>query len=136
MIEEGKCVDIQIYDILKAFDALWLEDCMNDIYDSLPSEQQDDKVALIYEVNRTNLMAVNTSVGLTDRVEISRVVTQGGVFRSLKCSNSIDTLGKKCFNRGEHLLTYKNMVKIMPLSMVDDILAVAKCGNEWQLTHT
>ena len=68
VIEEGKCVDIRIYDILKAFDALWLEDCMNDLYDSLPSEQQDDKVALIYEVNRTNLLAVNTSVGLTDRV--------------------------------------------------------------------
>ena len=66
VIEEGKCVDIQIYDIIKAFDALWLEDCMNDLCDSLPSEQQDDKVALIEEVNRRNLMTVNTSVGLTE----------------------------------------------------------------------
>ena len=128
--EEKSCVDIQIYDIVKAFDALWLEDCMNDMFDSLPSEQLDDKLALMYEANRNNLMAVNTAVGLTDRVNVSRVVTQGGVFGSLQCSNSIDTLGKKCFNTGEHLFTYKQIVKIMPLSMVDDLLAVAKCGNE------
>ena len=72
-------------------------------------------------------MAVNTAVGLTDRVNVERVLTQGGVFGSLKCSNSIDTIGKKCFNSGEHLFTYKKIVKIMPLSMVDDILAVARC---------
>ena len=26
---EAKCIDIQIYDIKQAFDALWLQDCMN-----------------------------------------------------------------------------------------------------------
>ena len=25
------CIDIQIYDLVQAFDALWLDDCMNDI---------------------------------------------------------------------------------------------------------
>ena len=64
--EEKSCIDIQIYDIVKAFDALWLEDCMNDMFDSLPSKQRDDKLALVYEANRNNLMAVNTSVGLTE----------------------------------------------------------------------
>ena len=29
------CIDIQIYDLEKAFDALWLEDCMNDVFDTL-----------------------------------------------------------------------------------------------------
>ena len=83
VLEEGNfCIDIQIYDIIKAFDVLWLEDCINDLYNSLPSEQQDDKVALIYETNRTNLMAVNTSVGLTD---------------SFQCPHG----EVKCQNRGE-----------------------------------
>ena len=81
------------------------------MFDSLPSEQRDDKLALVYESNRNTLMAVNTAVGLTDRVNVERVVTQGGVFGSLK-SNSIDTIGKKCFNSGEHLFTYKKIVKI------------------------
>ena len=130
IVEEKSCVDIQIYDIVKAFDSLWLEDCMNDMFDNLPSEQQDDKLALVYESNRNNLVAMNTAAGLTDRVNISRVVMQGGVFGSLQCANSIDTLGKKCYNTGKHLFTYKNMVKIMPLSMVDDILAVARCSKE------
>ena len=127
--EEKSCIDVLIYDIIKAFDSLWLEDCMNDMFDSLPSEQRDDKLALVYESNKNNLMVVNTAVGLTDRVNVSRVVTQGGVFGSLKCSNSIDTIGKKCVNSGEHLFTYKKMVKIMPLSMVDDILAVSRCSD-------
>ena len=40
VIQEGNiCIDIQIYDIVKAFDRLWLEECMNDLYDSLPREQ-------------------------------------------------------------------------------------------------
>ena len=29
-----KCLDLQIYDLEKAFDALWLEDCMIDLYNS------------------------------------------------------------------------------------------------------
>ena len=77
--EEKSFIDIQIYDIVKAFDTLWLEDSMNDMFHSLPKTQRDDKLALVYEANRNNLMAVNTSVGLTDRVNVSRVVTQGGV---------------------------------------------------------
>ena len=29
---DADCIDIQIYDLIKAFDALWLEDCLNDRY--------------------------------------------------------------------------------------------------------
>ena len=28
-------IDIQIYDLEQEFDSLWLEDCLNDIYDVL-----------------------------------------------------------------------------------------------------
>ena len=67
-------IDIQIYDIEKAFDALWLEDTMNDLCDTMndlcdtiPTSSQDDKIALIFEANRSNLVAINTAVGQTDR---------------------------------------------------------------------
>ena len=33
----GGCVSLQIYDLVKAFDALWVEDCMNDLWDTLPA---------------------------------------------------------------------------------------------------
>ena len=36
----------------------------------------------------------------------------------------------RCYDKSENLFLYKNMVPVMPLSMVDDILAVAQCGQK------
>ena len=35
---------------------------------------------------------------------------------------------KSCVQSGEDLYTYKGIVKIPPLAMVDDLLGMAKCG--------
>ena len=79
VLRDGRgCVDIQIYDLVQAFDALWLQDCMNDIFDCLPEEKRDRKLALIYQTNVDNLIAVNTPVGQTDRVNMPKIVQQGG----------------------------------------------------------
>jgi hypothetical protein len=50
-----ECIDIQIYDLEKAFDALWLNECMNDLFDTLSEDHRNDKIALLYESNRNNL---------------------------------------------------------------------------------
>ena len=122
------CIDIQIYDIEKCFDALWLEDCINDIIDNLPAENQNDKIALLYESNRKNLVAVKTAVGLTERVDMPSIVQQGGTWGPLMCSSSMDTIGKKCRDRDEHCYLYKNTAKILPLAFVDDLNGISKCG--------
>ena len=109
---------------------MWLEDCLNDLYDTLPEDQHDDKLALVYESNRNNLVAIKTAVGLTKRVNMEKIVTQGGTFGPIECSNSIDKIGQKCFNNGEHLFLYKKMVSVMPLSFVDDLLSISKCGTD------
>ena len=83
-----------------------------------------------------NLVAVNTPVGQTARVNIKKVVTQGGTFGPIECSNSVDTIGKECHEKGKHLYTYKQMVNVMPLSMVDDILVVSKCGQDSLAANT
>ena len=44
--------------------------------------------------------------------------------------NAVDTIGKKCYNRGEHFYSYKKMVPVIPLTMVDDILAIAPCSQD------
>ena len=88
-------VDIQIYDVEKCFDALWLEDCMLDLYETLPAQARDDKLALIYKMNIDNYVAVNTAVGQTERVNIKKIVMQGGKLGPLKCSNYMDKIGKK-----------------------------------------
>ena len=82
---------------MKAFDALWLDDCMNDIFDTLllPEANMNDKLSLLYESNKDNLVAMNTAVGLTERVNIPNIVQQGGTWGSMLCSNSVDTLRKK-----------------------------------------
>ena len=108
VLRGGKgCIDIQIYDLIQAFDALWLQDCLNDLYDCLPDYQRDDKLALVYQTNVKNLVAVNTPVGQTKRVNIPEIVQQGGAWGPMECSVSIDKLGKLCSERGEHLYKYK-----------------------------
>ena len=64
--------------LLKCFDALWLEDCMMDLFETLPPEARDDKISLIYKANKDNYVAVNTAVGLTERVNLNNIVMQGG----------------------------------------------------------
>ena len=127
---EDDCIDIQIYDIEKAFDAMWLEDCLNDIVDTIPHHKHNDKISLLYKSNMENKVAVKTSGGLTDRVDIPCVVQQGGTWGSMMCSNTIDTIGRKCIQRGEHLYKYKKTARILPLAFVDDLSGISKCGKE------
>ena len=46
------------------------------------------------------------------------------------CSNSLDTLGKKWRDRGEHCYLYKKVSRILPLAFVDDLNGISKCGME------
>jgi hypothetical protein len=52
---------------------------------------------------------------------------QGTVLAPLKCSTQIDSIGRDCFETNAGLFKYKDCVSIPPLSMIDDILAVADC---------
>ena len=115
--------------MVKAFDVLWLEDSLNDLWDTLPTDGRTDKLGLVYQTNKDNFVAVNTAVGQTDRVNIPRIITQGGTWGPILCSNSIDKIGKMADEKG-HIYKYKNMVKITPLAMIDDLLSVSRCGIE------
>ena len=53
---------------------------MMDMLDTLPSSSHDDKVAMIYEGNKANNVAINTGVGQTSRVEVRSIVMQGGTW--------------------------------------------------------
>ena len=84
-------VDIQIMDYKQCFDALWLEECLNDLFDS---GVKDDKLALLYNINSHVKVAVKTPVGITERKNIYNVITQGDVFGPMLCSNLVDTFGR------------------------------------------
>ena len=66
--EKKCCVDLHIYDLIKAFDALWVADSMNNLWDTLPEDARDDRLGLVFESSRTNMVAVNTPAGQTQRV--------------------------------------------------------------------
>ena len=74
LLNKKESVTIQIFDLVKAFDKLWLEESMNDLVDSLDNEHHNDKLALIFESNKTNMVAVNTPVGQTKRINMPHIV--------------------------------------------------------------
>ena len=90
----------------------------------------DDALALIYQANKKNNVAVNTPAGLTDREEVQEIVLQGEVFGPLQCSVQVDTFGKECLSEEKHLYQYRNCIGIPPLAMIDDLLSISECGVE------
>ena len=57
---KNKCIDIQIYDLVRAFDNLWVEETFNDLYDNIDEPSKDEKLALLYKTSEDNAVAVNT----------------------------------------------------------------------------
>ena len=123
---ESPPVDIHMYDISKCFDGLWLEECCNNLFEAGVT---DDKLAMIYEGNKMNHVAVKTPNGLTDRVLIERIVTQGGVTGPVCCAVQTDQIGKYSLDSKQFLYMYKDKVGIPALAMVDDIAKISLCGT-------
>ena len=96
--KEGEPVDLSIYDTSKMFDALWIEECCNNLVDA---GIKDDKMALIYEGNKKNLVACNTPVGQSERVEIERIITQGGSNGPLIAGVTMDRIAKNMVEKHE-----------------------------------
>ena len=125
--KESPPVDLHMYDLCKCFDGLWLEECCNNLYDAGIT---DDKLSMIYEGNVLNKVAVRTPTGLTERVDIERIVTQGGVTGPLCCAVQTDDIGKQSLESGNYLYQYKGVVGIPTLAMVDDLAKISTCGIE------
>ena len=122
-----EALDISIYDAEKCFDSLWLDECVNDIYEA---GLQNDKLNLLYIMNTTAQLAVKTPSGMTERVSISKVVMQGTVWGSLFCTATMDKLGRLKYDNPEMLYKYKGQVGVPAMEMVDDIIDIQKCGVE------
>ena len=120
-------VDIEIIDYRQCFDSMWLAESINDLYES---GIQDDNLALIHAANAKNQVAVKTPAGLTEREVVENIVMQGEVTGPSQCSNQVDTFGKECLEENKLLYQYREDVGVPPLGMVDDVIAVSRCGVE------
>ena len=126
-------VDLQIFDYKQCFDSLWLEECLNDIYDG---GLVDDKFQLLYNTNSIVRVAVKTPVGKTKRKDILKAIIQGDVIGPLVCSKQVDTMGKECLEENKYFYKYRGEVEIPPLGMIDDLLCVSLCGYQTAQMNT
>ena len=124
---KGDLAHIQVMDIVKCFDKMWLKEVFNDLYEVNMNMNQN---YLLYELNKKARFAVKTSSGITDRMEMEEIVIQGGAWGPLECSVQIDSLGKESLNNPDELYKYKGLVSKPPLAIIDDIAAITKCGIE------
>ena len=119
-------IDIQVYDVETCFDSLWLQDCINDMYEA---GLQNDKLSLLYLENLNAKVAVKTAKGTSRRIDIPHIIMQGSVFGGLMCTTSMDKLGQKVYEEEDLIYRYKGEVAVPTLCMVDDVLAVQKCSK-------
>ena len=125
--------DIMVYDVEKCFDSLWLSECINDLFEAGVT---NDNLCLLYYSNKSARIAVKTPSGVSKRFTINNTVMQGTVWAGLKCTTTMDKLGKQAYGDPNLLYKYKNMVDIPPLQMVDDIIAASKCGKQTNIVNS
>ena len=120
---KSKPINIIIADFSLCFEGLNLSLACKDLY---MSGCKDDKLALIYDLNRIKRVAVKTFIGMTDRFEINEKVLQGYVFGNILASNQIDRFGI-------HIYMYRDKIPIVPFTMCDDLFTVSECGYQTEL---
>ena len=121
-------IQVQVMDAEKCFDKLWLQSCINSIYEA---GMDNDKLNLLYIENKNAQIAVKVNNKLSMRINVKDVIMQGSVWSSLQCTTSMDTLNKTALS--DPSLQYKYMgdenIPIGVLGMIDDSLGVSECGN-------
>ena len=127
--KEANDIDVQIYDVAKCFDKLEFTNTANDLFNA---GVQNDKFVIIANSNEKCNVAVKTPWGAkTKRTILNKIELQGTVLAGLKCSVSIDSIGKESLeNTHQILYKYKNCTSIPPLSLIDDIIAVGNCSSD------
>ena len=124
-IDSNEEIDIQVYDVEKCFDALWLQGCINDLYDK---GLTSDKLNLVYQGNSSAMVAIKNGTRLSNRFAIENVVMQGSVWGSLMCTATMSKIGDNAYSNSRFCYTYKRAVDIPPLGMIDDLLCIQKCS--------
>ena len=82
----GKELWLTFYDTEKCFDSLWLEDCINSLWDL---DVKDDILCLIYLMNIKATVTIKTPLGDTDPLFLSNFVKQGTVLLNKLSTDSI-----------------------------------------------
>ena len=119
-------LDIQFFDLEQCFDSMWLEETMNDLWETM--EKRNDQFALIAELNKECDIFIKTPVGDTRTFTLEDTEQQGTVLAPLKCANQMDSISRECITEDIGLYRYRGAIRLSPLGMIDDLACVALCG--------
>lgn len=123
---KAEAVDIDVYDVHKCFDSMWLSESINDLYEA---GMRNDKLCLLHISNKNAKAVIKTSSGNTEKISISDKVMQGRVWGGLMCTSTMDKLCKLVYKDKNLVYKYRGIVEVPPLEMVDDVITVSKCGT-------
>ena len=123
----NKPVYILTYDYTQCFDSLWLEDCLLSLWDLGVSTQL---LNMMYKMNKSASVTVNTPNGCTNQFCVERIVKQGTVLGPGLCSSSTAEFADE--NVGGVAV---GSLSIGSLLYVDDMNLLCMNAVETQKTH-
>ena len=105
-VTKGNCeaIQIQVMDATKCFDKLWLQACINSLYEA---GIDNDTLNLLYIENKNAQVAVKINNKLSARINVKDVVMQGSVWGSIKCTATMDTMNQTAMTDKTLQYTYK-----------------------------
>ena len=95
-------IQIQVGDVEKCFDKLWLQNTTNDLFEA---GLKNDKLNLLYLENRNTKVSIKVNNRITRTIDLKNIEMQGSVWSSLKCVVSMDKVNKVML--ADDSLTYK-----------------------------
>ena len=122
----NRSIYITTYDFRQAFDSLWLQDCVL-VLKKLGVEKYILK--LIYEMNKKAVVQIKTPYGLTEPVDVTDIVKQGGILGSPMCSATTAEYCER--NTGISI----GRATIASLAFVDDIADVSASFEDALNSH-
>ena len=116
-------IDCVFYDVTQAYDSLWMEHSLLDLFES---GVKTNVINILHELNKKAHIQIKTPVGVTDQKEINDIIMQGENISSIVCTTTIDKVSRDCKLKE---FENKDKVKIPKLAFVDDMLDITKCGT-------
>ena len=115
--EMGVLLVLDCFDLRKYFDSESLKDAMNALY---CYRVRGKLYNLIYELNKSSTIQIQTSVGVSDSFEVGPTVAQGSIGGGLISSCNLDYSVNRYFYNSSTEVFYHDL-KMQPLIYQDDL---------------
>eukprot|EP00111_Clytia_hemisphaerica_P015501 TCONS_00045769-protein len=120
--EKRKVLYVFYGDLEKCFDKLWLKDSIIELW---KTGMNPKEIMLVYNMNKTCLITIDTPLGKTEEIEVKEIVRQGTIWGPTLCSITTD----KVNNVAERVFSKYEEAEVEPMVYVDDICATGDEEN-------